>query len=114
MGHNITSAITALQKLRIGDTITNLEENGINVLHIDVMDSGDNNIQKHFESSFKFIESALKKGNVLVHCLVGISRSATLVIAYLMKKRKKGWVEMWDYVKKRRPYCEPNEGFKVQ
>ena len=34
----------------------------------------------------EFIDNNLKYGNVLVHCMMGISRSSTIVIAYLMKK----------------------------
>ena len=28
----------------------------------------------HFEEAFKFIEDALSRGNILVHCAAGISR----------------------------------------
>ena len=38
------------------------------------------------------------QGNVLVHCLMGMSRSATLVIAFLMKKRNKTVLEAFKEV----------------
>ena len=38
------------------------------------------------------------KGKVLVHCLMGMSRSATLVIAFLMKSRNKSVLEAFKEV----------------
>ena len=46
-------------------------------------------IIRYFESSFAFIDEHLESGNVLIHCFAGVSRSATILAAYLM--RKKGW-----------------------
>jgi protein-tyrosine phosphatase len=44
---------------------------------------------KYFEESANYIEEVLSttNHNILVHCHMGISRSASIVIAYLMIKR---------------------------
>jgi len=51
---------------------------------------------------------------VLVHCRAGVSRSATIVVAYVMKS--KGWTlkESLSFVKKQRAIISPNHGFLSQ
>ncbi|XP_044257424.1 dual specificity protein phosphatase 3-like [Tribolium madens] len=69
------------------------------------------NISVYFDIAARFIDQAVKSGGkVLVHCVVGISRSATFVIAYLMIYKGMNAAEALDFVfKKRRVY--PNPGF---
>ena len=49
-----------------------------------------------------------------VHCEMGISRSATIVIAYLMNKRKMTLFDAYRYVLERRPVIRPNSSFMKQ
>jgi protein-tyrosine phosphatase len=53
----------------------------------------------------------LEQTNVLVHCQMGMSRSSTLVIAFLMKEFNWGFKEAFKYTKNKRPIVQPNEGF---
>lgn len=46
------------------------------------------NLLQYFDKAVNFIEQAMKDTNVLVHCMAGISRSTTIVVAYLMKVHK--------------------------
>lgn len=53
---------------------------------IRVADSEDENLLDHFDQTNRFIETARQTGRILVHCMAGVSRSATVVIAYLIWK----------------------------
>ncbi|KAK3417641.1 dual specificity protein phosphatase 1 isoform X2 [Eucalyptus grandis] len=82
---------------------------------VDVMDSEDTDIRQHFEECISFIDEARRQGgSVLVHCFMGISRSVTVVAAYLMKRRGMRLSQALEHVKTRRPQAAPNSGFMVQ
>jgi hypothetical protein len=53
-------------------------------------------------------------GGVYVHCYAGVSRSATLVIAYLMCHRGLSLIEAMRRVRRARPVICPNTGFMEQ
>ncbi|CAK84908.1 unnamed protein product (macronuclear) [Paramecium tetraurelia] len=80
-----------------------------------ILDDNENaNISRHFEICFDFIEKARSVGNVLVHCMAGISRSATIVAAYLMKKHCVSSKEALSQLQRKRWQVYPNEGFIKQ
>jgi len=51
---------------------------------------------------------------VFVHCQAGVSRSATVVIAYLMKHTLMTMTDAYKYVRGRRPVVSPNLNFMGQ
>ena len=53
-------------------------------------------------------------GRVFVHCHAGISRSATVCIAYMMKYSKLSLTTAYDFVKGKRPCISPNLHFMGQ
>ncbi|XP_023145318.1 dual specificity phosphatase 29-like isoform X1 [Amphiprion ocellaris] len=73
------------------------------------------NISQYFCSSAQFIHEALGRpqNKVLVHCVMGRSRSATLVLAYLMMKHSLTVVDAIEHVRQRRCIL-PNHGFLKQ
>ncbi|OWM74209.1 dual specificity protein phosphatase 1B-like isoform X2 [Punica granatum] len=82
---------------------------------IDVLDMPDASIKNHFDECFEFIDEAKRRGgSVLVHCFMGVSRSVTVVVAYLMKKRGMSLSQALEHVKQRRPQASPNIGFIQQ
>ncbi|KAK2901454.1 hypothetical protein Q8A67_009569 [Cirrhinus molitorella] len=84
-------------------------------LCIPAADSPTQNLIQHFKQSIKFMhESRLKSEGCLVHCLAGVSRSVTLVVAYVMTVTTLGWQEALAAVKVARPCASPNVGFQNQ
>jgi protein-tyrosine phosphatase len=72
-------------------------------------------IQEHFPVITKLLANAVNNGiNVLVHCAAGISRSATLVLAYLITENNMKFDDALKYVRKSRPEVEPNSGFEYR
>ncbi|KAK2465863.1 hypothetical protein APHAL10511_001504 [Amanita phalloides] len=84
-------------------------------LTIAVHDSEYEDLLIHLPQTCEFIEKALNVGGrVLVHCVMGISRSTTVVAAYLMKSRGMDAMSAIKFIKKARPQVHPNYGFITQ
>ncbi|KMZ62737.1 hypothetical protein ZOSMA_44G01400 [Zostera marina] len=82
---------------------------------IEVLDAPMENLEQHFDDCIDFIEQAKDSGgSVLVHCFAGISRSATIVVSYLMKKHQISALQAIDLVRRKRPKVSPNSGFFMQ
>jgi len=80
------------------------------ILYID--DAIDENILSWLKEAFEFIDYSIN--NIYIHCAMGISRSPTIVISYLMYKKKMKYEEAYDFVKEKRKVISPNSGFQEQ
>jgi hypothetical protein len=81
-----------------------------------VKDTEEENLSVHFPTVFDFVRKALKDGGkVFIHCEMGSSRGATVMVAFL---RANGYFnslqEAYNHVKHKRPWVNPNSGFKKQ
>lgn len=83
-------------------------------LTIDEEDRTDSDLIQYFNVTFRFIDRYSKHNGVLVHCMAGVSRSATIVIAYVMKKMGMRCAEACKFVQDRHPIADPNIGFMYQ
>ena len=84
---------------------------------IPLRDTPDSDIFEYLDGCVSFIDSALKsnkKNKVLVHCMYGVSRSAAVVIAYLIKIKKMCYQDAYNYIKTKRKIARPNSGFELQ
>ena len=80
--------------------------------HLDMIDSPQLNIFQYFGKAFAFIESARKNNcNILIHCKLGISRSTSILIAYMIKHYGYSVKKSLDLIKSKRKQVNPNNGF---
>lgn len=86
-------------------------------LFLPVKDNISEDITSTFTRFFDFIstsQNSSTKAKFLVHCEVGVSRSATLVIAFLMHHEHKNFINTFNYVRSKRAKILPNIGFASQ
>jgi len=79
---------------------------------VDIDDNPDENIAQYFDECFSFIDS--RERNILIHCASGISRSGSIVTAYVMKTQSKSYDDALKLVRSRRSVVHPNSGFQKQ
>ncbi|XP_048579996.1 dual specificity protein phosphatase 10 isoform X2 [Nematostella vectensis] len=79
---------------------------------IQINDSYQEDIGQHFDEAIAFIDEARSRGSsVLVHCHAGVSRSATVTVAYVMQHLGLSLNEAYQFVKEKRPTISPNLNF---
>ncbi|XP_029158131.1 protein phosphatase Slingshot homolog 2 isoform X1 [Nylanderia fulva] len=84
-------------------------------LNVRVYDDEKTDLLKHWDNTFKYITKAKMEGSkVLVHCKMGVSRSASVVIAYAMKAYNWDFSQAWKHVKEKRNCIKPNNSFLLQ
>lgn len=69
--------------------------------------------QINMDEAAECVRNALKEGGVLIHCHAGVSRSATVLIAYLISEGMT-YQDALKFVRSKRPIVEPNFGFTIQ
>ena len=74
----------------------------------------DNKYEIIIYSLIKGIEFIEKNKTILVHCREGVCRSSTIVIAYIMFKEKKSFIEAENFVRLKKNNINPNENFVKQ
>lgn len=83
--------------------------------YIQVTDLPREDLLTYFEETYQFVKHAQEDGrNTLVHCYFGVSRSAAVVIAFIMKKYSLNFEEAFEVTKSKRRFVAPNPGFVAQ
>ncbi|KAJ7975868.1 protein-tyrosine-phosphatase MKP1-like [Quillaja saponaria] len=80
-----------------------------------LLDSPSEDITSILYDVFDYFEDVREQGGrVFVHCCQGVSRSTSLVIAYLMWREGQSFDDAFQYVKAARGIADPNMGFACQ
>ena len=103
---SVTLLVNAAQEL------PKQEMAGVESIKLFLEDTPYANINVYFDRiADKMQQHVSRGGKVLVHCVLGVSRSTSLVIAYLMKYKKMTLKDAFNLVSSRRPCVRPNQGF---
>lgn len=88
---------------------------GLKYKRLAASDNASQNLAQYFVEAFRFIDEALERDTgVLIHCQAGISRSSTILIAYIMFHSTLSMFEAYRYVKEKRAIISPNLNFMGQ
>ncbi len=84
-------------------------------LCINSFDSSEQNLEAHFNEAFEFLDRMEKENKVcIIHCHAGINRSATIALAYFMKKMNIRLYDAYEYLSLLRPGIIYNTNFRKQ
>lgn len=82
-------------------------------MRVPVKDNREADLDRYFNEVADRIEQESQRagGVTLVHCVAGVSRSASLCLAYLIKYHRMSLKDAYNHVKARRPQIRPNVAF---
>lgn len=82
---------------------------------VECLDMPDTQLDNIIKRTNQIIQSVHERnGRILIHCNAGVSRSASVCIAYLMLQRQMNFVDAFSLVKSKRECIRPNDGFLKQ
>ncbi|KAK2082885.1 Dual specificity protein phosphatase 21 [Saguinus oedipus] len=107
--HGITTVIN------VSIEVANAFFEGIRYIRVPVTDDPDSQLYDFFDPVADHIHSVeMRHGRTLLHCVAGVSRSASLCLAYLMKYHSMSLLDAYLWTKSCRPIIRPNNGFWEQ
>eukprot|EP01006_Ploeotia_vitrea_P051891 TRINITY_DN67613_c9_g8_i1.p1 TRINITY_DN67613_c9_g8~~TRINITY_DN67613_c9_g8_i1.p1 ORF type:complete len:178 (+),score=21.07 TRINITY_DN67613_c9_g8_i1:44-577(+) len=105
--------ITHVLNVKDSPTTNFVYPTNFTIAHIPMEDDGSSSLQGILDDCFEFIDSAVNS-KVLVHCRLGINRSASVVIAYLMRSLSLDLQDAFQMVKSKRDIVWPVSSYLKQ
>lgn len=116
--HNIKNVISAVTGF------DGIYDDSFNHLSLNLIDNENQNIIHYFEITNHYIDNIVsknisssseeKKQKILIHCICGVSRSVTILLAYIIKKYNYTPQYALKIVQKKRKIANPNSNFMKQ
>lgn len=101
--------------LQVGENLTQSYQGDFIYKTLRLTDVTTTDILPALRESLEFLDSCISDdGAALVHCYAGISRSATICIAYLMWRENLSLGAAYSLVHDARSVVQPNDGFRIQ
>ena len=101
--------------VNVSKTISNYFKNEFKYINIKIDDINDEKFGEELIETVDKIHNEINNGgHIFVHCLMGSSRSVTVVLTYMMKYENKTLDEAYTYLKKIRPTININKTFYEQ
>ena len=123
--YKINAIITLEQTPKSKQVLDYYKSRNIDHYHIYIPDSPNFDIQQYFDSTYDFIKYHIERGdNVLIHCMAGISRSATIILNYIIRSGYETYIvnmcpckfvdNVLEFARSKRSIINPNQGFMRQ
>uniref|UniRef100_A0A2P2JM68 protein-tyrosine-phosphatase n=1 Tax=Rhizophora mucronata TaxID=61149 RepID=A0A2P2JM68_RHIMU len=81
---------------------------------VPIRDMESEDLLDYLEVCLDFIDQSRKEGSILVHCFAGVSRSAAIITAYLMRTEQLSLEDALESLKQSCEFVCPNDGFLDQ
>ena len=109
--HAIQTIINVSTEPHSSTTLSTHSDLGIDSHHWPCSDECHTDISIYFRRLCRMLRADQLKPPLLIHCIMGVSRSAALAIAYVICVQHIPVRDALIVVRKQRPQIEPNSGF---
>lgn len=123
--YNIKAVVSLETLPKPTNTLIYYDKHNIDHIYIHIGDHPSENISQHFDRTYDFINRHISNGeNIIVHCMAGISRSASIILNYILRNTYENnqaytcpcklFQNVLSYARSKRPILNPNMGFQKQ